>query len=100
MMCSTGVILSIPFDSRLSQKHKPLFFVLRDEGWSSYVPMLGPDMILEALEPQGPNVWELPSPLGTQTGELLPRCCFVSVSLVLGLPSAERDGVRTLNTDI
>lgn len=32
-------------------------------------PLLDLDTNLEALKPQGPNAWELPSPQGTQTGK-------------------------------
>lgn len=76
-MCSTGVILSIPLYSLLSQKHNTLFSVWETEGGVSFVPLLDPDTNLEDLEPQGPNVWELPSPQGTQTEKWMPRGCLV-----------------------
>lgn len=93
MMCSTGVILSIPLNSLLSQKHKPLFFCWRDGGWGSFVPSLDPDTNLEASEPQGPSVWELPSPrLGSECQEAASR--GLGVSLGLGLTSLEMKNGR------
>lgn len=54
-----------------------------------------PDTNLEASEPQGPNVWEPPSPRGTQAGEAsakrLPRLCR-GVSTGPGLTRLEVKG--------
>lgn len=36
-------------------------------GWFCFPNLLDPDTNLETLTPQGPSVWELPSPQGTQT---------------------------------
>lgn len=70
MMCRTGVILSIPFYSLLSQKHKPAFFFQSEKRRvGQFLSSLDPDTNLKALKSHGPNVWELPSPQGIQIGE-------------------------------
>lgn len=68
---------SIYFSCSLpSQKHKLLFAVRDVEGGVVLFPLLDLDTNLEASKPQGPNVWELPSPRGTQTGKRVPGGCL------------------------
>lgn len=54
-------------------------------------PLLDLDTNLEALKPQGPNAWELPSPQGTQTECQDAASPGPGVSTELGLTKLEME---------